>query len=69
MPARYAIGAADLIYPLHQEQMRLSYVLRRLGPPRPETMERGRMLVEAIESLRRAERTARDLTPFDPSGL
>lgn len=63
------MSAARLIYPLRLEQRELQLLLMRRCRPTGSGLAQGRLIVAAIESLGRAERIARELTPFDPAGL
>ena len=64
-PSVDLITAAALIYPLRFNADELSRQLRRFTPGRKP----GQVLVGTIRTLERAEKLARELTPFDPTGL
>lgn len=58
--------ARGLIYPLRQLDDSMYRYLRSLTPPDP----RGALIaIEIMPTLRRCEKIARSLFPFDPTGL
>jgi hypothetical protein len=53
------MSLGDQVRALVVERQELAAELRRLGPPRPETMERGREIAARIQALKRSETAAR----------